>query len=827
MNPTDTGGAEGEGESAEGAGKVHVSVPDEQEVAVLRTERDGLRRDLEAMAREAEKAKETLEMVKKSLREEQSRHAAELKRCQAAAESAEARKNAVLDPLVAENGALVEVNASLKETLAQVLTRKDELETTVAALTRALAAALAGQAAAEKELDAYRHLCEGMKNSIEGLRSQVLESVTRAFAANGQSAESKRKSLGIDALEQAREHLLPSVQDAQEVYSQRAQASLSQQQQDRQQEGQQGQQSGDGAGDGAPTTATPPAVPSSSGASPSNESEGASETCASGSSGTSTSSNKVQIQKELKKWGQQYVELVRAGLDPFGEPYCFDDKMDSSEILWTDSGNGNSSSSSGTEKTGTGTEETGGEGTGQQVERHEVRAASVNKLVELLTSPTYADADFGPQFLLMYRTFMTPQMLLKKLAVRYQVSSRAVPPDMQVLVRLRVVDTLVKWLESCPADFADRDLQKLLKLFAAGVLMDGARAAALLTLLGMVDELQGPALAASSAARRRGTLRANAEKRCTVRATAGCSSSGAAGEGLALLLGYPLADVARCMAEVDQELFRRITREELMCPQNWAAPEKAAQPAPNVAAMVQRFNLVADWVQSEVLARDDLRERARALQFFVRLAHECHALNNFHAATAITAALHTPALARLHQTLDYLHKKVLSKKERAWLQELSDLADAASNRRALRAAQDAAILPAVPHVGLYLSDLFFIDEGNADYVPAPDGSKTELVNYAKKRLVAGVIQRILWFQSVVYPFASPSTGPTPPSPTTTRGSEHSTPATPAPPLLRMAFENLSTLPQSSFFDLSKRLEPSSVSSSSSTAQTSSSSTSSS
>ena len=762
---------------------MHVSLPDEQEVALLRKERDGLRRDFDAMAREAERAKETLEMVKKSMREEQSRHAAELKRWQGAAESAEAQKNAVLDPLVAENEALVTVNASMKETLAQVLTRKDELEATVAALTKALAAALAGQAAAEKELDAYRHLCEGMKNSIEGLKSQVLDSVTRAFAANAQSAESKRKSLGVDTLEQAREHLAAGVQDAQELYSQHAQASQllqQQQQQDKSLERQQDKQSGDSTADSA--SATPP-LSSASGAAEAGD----------GSDSNTSGSNKARVQKELKKWGRQYVELVRAGLDPFAEPYCFDDKMDSPNILWTDSGN-----TSSTEKPGG--DEAGGEGTAQ-TDKHEVRAASVNKLVELLTSPTYADPDFAPQFLLTYRTFMTPQMLLKKLAVRYQVSSRTVPADMLVLVRLRVADTLVRWLESCPADFADKDMQKLLKLFAAGVLMDGAKAAALLSLLDMVDEQQ-PSL--GSAARRRSGLRANAEKRRTVRTV------GPAGDGLSFLLGFPLADVARCMTDVDQELFRRITREELMHPQNWAAPDKAAQPAVNVMAMVQRFNLITDWVQSEVLSRDDLRERARAMHFFVKLAHECHALNNFHAATAITAALHTPAILRLHQTLDYLHKKVLSKKERTWFQELSDLADSASNRKALRTAQDAAILPAIPHIGLYLSDLFFIDEGNAEYVSAPADPKTELVNYAKKRLVAGVIQRIVWFQSVSYPFASSASGSASPSPSN-HSSEHSnssssnTPST--QPLLRMALENLSTLPQSSFFDLSKRLEP--------------------
>jgi hypothetical protein len=64
--------------------------------------------------------------------------------------------------------------------------------------------------------------------------------------------------------------------------------------------------------------------------------------------------------------------------------------------------------------------------------RREVYAATVNKLVEKLTSADEYDKEFMDAFFLLYRTFTTPEVLLTKLLERYgcpaslQAQTRAV-----------------------------------------------------------------------------------------------------------------------------------------------------------------------------------------------------------------------------------------------------------------------------------------------------------------------------------------------------------------------------------------------------------------
>ena len=53
---------------------------------------------------------------------------------------------------------------------------------------------------------------------------------------------------------------------------------------------------------------------------------------------------------------------------------------------------------------------------------------------------------------------------------------------------------------------------------------------------------------------------------------------------------------------------------------------------------------------------------------------------------------------------------------------------------------EKATPPGVPHLGLYLSDLVMLDEGNPDFV------KGNLINWAKRSLAASIIQKVQAFQ---------------------------------------------------------------------------------
>ena len=352
---------------------------------------------------------------------------------------------------------------------------------------------------------------------------------------------------------------------------------------------------------------------------------------------------------------------------------------------------------------------------------------------------------------------MTAQMLIKKLAVRYRISDANAPPDIQTLVRVRVVDIVCTWVERFPKDFDDEEMKKLVRLFAAGILRNAQKTELLFKLVDApVQSMQ-------------------------LRPTPAPVSSSNTKED-SLLLDVQPADIARQIALIDMEVFQRIEGVELLSPNNWMKPDEAETRAVNVMAMTARFNRITDWVQCEVLKREDSRERAKVIAHILKVAKECLTLNDFNATVAIGFALHTSAIERLHQTQDYLQKKLLSKKEKSFIQELEGLLDTAGNKRILRQATNSAVLPGVPHLGMFLSDIFFIAEGNKDFVKVEGAPGDGLINFAKKRMTASVIQRIQTFQRVPYPFEVDNS-------------------------LRAWLESPLTILPSTFFERSKLLEP--------------------
>ena len=108
------------------------------------------------------------------------------------------------------------------------------------------------------------------------------------------------------------------------------------------------------------------------------------------------------------------------------------------------------------------------------------------------------------------------------------------------------------------------------------------------------------------------------------------------------------------------------------------------------------------------------------------------------------AGLDTAAVHRLKAT-----KAALPAEARTDLQEAANLVSTDGNRHAYRRALAQAAQPCVPYLGVYLTDLTFIEDGNADTIAAPDGMSRpsgdsadetqQLINWRKHELYAGVI----------------------------------------------------------------------------------------
>lgn len=218
-----------------------------------------------------------------------------------------------------------------------------------------------------------------------------------------------------------------------------------------------------------------------------------------------------------------------------------------------------------------------------------------------------------------------------------------------------------------------------------------------------------------------------------------------------------MRELGEQLAVHEAGLFRQIVPSEL---QGMAFSKKAtkAERAPNVLRMIGHFNRMTRWVCTQIVKQPTAKERARCLRLFISLAKVSRELGNFNGLMEVVAALNSAAVFRLKRTWELLPRA--SAKE---FSELDDLVKPQRSHAALRRAIGEGHREAsVPYLGLYLTDLTFIEDGNPNFLspeddaPPADGS-TRLVNLAKTFMLGKAIGEILAFQRTLYPFSE--TGP--------------------------------------------------------------------
>nr|KAJ3412401.1 hypothetical protein HK105_002366 [Polyrhizophydium stewartii] len=359
-----------------------------------------------------------------------------------------------------------------------------------------------------------------------------------------------------------------------------------------------------------------------------------------------------------------------------------------------------------------------------------INGGTFEALVERLTLHDQpVDPNFANAFLMTFHLFATAEQLFNALVARYNM----VPPpglveselkiwiDKKLVpVQIRVSNAFKTWLENHWSEADDDGCLDRIYQFAANVMSrTHAPLAARLTELINADVLQ-PNLPSRF---KRGAVRPEdipqpllprSIKRFT-------------------LLDLEPEEVARQLTLIESQMYARIKPAELMR-QEWA--KKRGSIAVNVRAMSQFSTKMAGWVVATILSDPDVKRRSGIVKFFIKVAEYCLSMSNFNSLMAINTGLNSSTITRMRRTWD-----LLSAKHKSAFENMKRITNHQRNFAEYRTVLRRVQLPALPFLGLFLTDLTFTDDGNPDR--RNDG---RLINFDKYAKTARIVQEVQRFQ---------------------------------------------------------------------------------
>ena len=385
--------------------------------------------------------------------------------------------------------------------------------------------------------------------------------------------------------------------------------------------------------------------------------------------------------------------------------------------------------------------------------RFSVRLATLNKLVELATSPpnpavpeeAAAQQHFLSVFILTHRSFVSPDLLLRKLIDRFNVPAALVSSSADPAaaaheaaeIRRCVCNFTRLWFRLAYSSI-DPETISLLYAFAhlaaqyAAGLSREDRLWAIIRLLEKTIEKKfaDPSFTLSPAARR--FVPRHPPPFVLPHHPAVPWSQLA-------FLDVDALEFARQLTAADFQIYAQIQPSEFF---NLAWSNPALQHnAPHISAFISRFNLVSAMASGLVLSSDSVRQRALVFERLVAIALHLRALGNFHSLMAVVGAFSNAAVKRLKATAALVGPRV-----HAALAELRDLLSPFQSFRRYRAEYAAARGPAIPFIGSFLTDLTYIEDGNKNDI---DG----MINFGKRSQSYAIIQDVLKFTASPYELA--------------------------------------------------------------------------
>ncbi|XP_071207894.1 rap guanine nucleotide exchange factor 1b isoform X3 [Salvelinus alpinus] len=312
-------------------------------------------------------------------------------------------------------------------------------------------------------------------------------------------------------------------------------------------------------------------------------------------------------------------------------------------------------------------------------------------------------------FLTTYRTFISPEDLIKKLHYRYTRFCHS-PDTFKKRVSKNTFFVLVRLVdELCLVELTEDILKQLMDLVFR-LVCNGELSLARVLRKNILDKVEQKKLL-----------------RCTNSLKPLAARGVSARPGT--LHDFRSHEIADQLTLLDAELFYNIEIPEVLL---WAK-EQNEEKSPNLTQFTEHFNNMSYWVRSLIIQQEKGQDREKLLLKFIKIMKHLRKLNNFNSYLAILSALDSAPIRRLEW----------QKQTSEGLEEYCTLIDSSSSFRVYRAALADVEPPCIPYLGLILQDLTFVHLGNPDLI---DGK----VNFSKRWQQFNILDSMRRFQQEHY-----------------------------------------------------------------------------
>ena len=380
----------------------------------------------------------------------------------------------------------------------------------------------------------------------------------------------------------------------------------------------------------------------------------------------------------------------------------------------------------------------------------QIMGGSLPALIERLTThDSTPDALFVATFYLTFRIFTTPVSFAQCLVDRFNYVGSG--KRIKAPVQLRVYNVFKGWLESHWRMDCDKPALDIIMPFATTELQASLPAAGkrLLELANKVSETTSPLVPRLvSSIGKTHTSVAQYIAPDTPLPLAVVSSkqmnllkAWKAGGGCPGIMDFDPLEFARQLTLKQSRIFCSILPEELLGTE-WT--KKTGSIAVNVRAMSALSTDVANLVTSTILESFDQKLRAKMIKQWVKIASKCLDLQNFDAVMAIVCSLTSTTVTRLKRTWECVSSRTI-----ATLEKLKPLIECTRNYTTLRQTLACCMPSCLPFVGMYLTDLTFVDAGNQSTRILPSSGQTSPttgINFDKHMKTAKIISELQRFQ---------------------------------------------------------------------------------